>query len=99
MNKALIFLAMLAAMASAALPASAQVSGSVRFGPPPARYERIPGPPGPGYVWQGGEWFWNGNRYVWHNGHYVRHERGRWIPAHWRQTPRGWVRVEGHWAP
>ena len=79
-----------------ALPANAQVS--VRFGPPPPRYERIPPPPGPGYSWRGGSWSWNGVRYVWVPGAYT-HRRGHWVPAHWVHRPHGWFRVEGHWAP
>ena len=94
-KKALIFLMMLAASLSFALPAAAQVY--VRVGPPPPRYEVVP-PPRPGYAWQAGEWVWNGNRYVWRAGHFARHG-GHWVPAHWRRTPNGWVRVEGHWAP
>jgi hypothetical protein len=22
----------------------------------------------------------------------------RWVPGHWRSTPRGYVWIEGHWA-
>ncbi len=96
MKKFLVFIGMLAAITSAALPAAAQVGVSVRFGPPAPRYEAVPAPR-PGYAWQGGEYVWVGNRYAWHPGHFVRHEGGVWVPAHWRQTPNGWVRVEGHW--
>jgi hypothetical protein len=83
-----------------ALPASAAADIFVRLGPPPIRVERVPPPPGPGFVWEGGYWRWNGVRYVWVPGRYAHGPRvgAHWVPGHWVHRPGGWVWVEGHWA-
>jgi len=94
-------LAMASILAATGVPGGAQVGISVRIGPPPpARVERIPVAPGPGYFWRAGHWFWNGTTWVWVGGAYIaRPAAGAvWIPGHWRHVPRGhWVWVEGHW--
>ena len=74
-------------LAATAATAGAQVY--VRIGPPPPpRREVIPAAR-PGYAWQ----------YVWTPGEYVAAPRpaARWVPGHWRNSPRGYYWVEGHW--
>ena len=92
---------LLASGLAGAIPASAQVSGSVyvQVGPPAPQVEVIPANPGGGYVWQAGYWRWNGYRYVWVGGRYVTAPYGGalWVPGHWRHTYGGWVWVPGHW--
>ena len=90
--------AALATVLGAATVAAAQVY--VRIGPPPERpHEVVPVAPHPGWVWQQGYHRWDGHAYVWVPGTYVAppYEHARWIPGHWRQTPRGYIWVEGHW--
>jgi hypothetical protein len=91
-----------AALATAlgfATAAGAQVY--VRVGPPPPpRHEVMPPrPPHPGWAWHEGYHRWDGHAYVWVPGSYVQppYEHARWVPGHWRNTPRGYVWVEGHW--
>ena len=72
---------------------------SARLGPPPPRVEVIGYAPGPDFVWIRGYWDWEGTDYVWVSGHWDRrpYERAVWVPDHWRSSPRGWYRKEGHW--
>jgi hypothetical protein len=76
----------------------AQVYVHIGPPPPPVR-EVVPPPPHLGYVWQPGFHRWDGARYVWVPGTYAAGPRpgARWIPGHWRPTPRGYVWIEGHW--
>jgi len=71
----------------------------VTVAPPPPRYEVIPAPPGPVYVWQPGHWRWNGNGYYWVPGHYVSrpYAGAGWVPDHWAASGGGWVFVAGRW--
>lgn len=73
----------------------------VRIGPPPRHHEMIPPPPPEhrDWAWHAGYNRWDGHRYVWVPGEYVAPPRphARWVPGHWRNTPRGYVWVEGHW--
>jgi hypothetical protein len=67
--------------------AHAQVTFDVHIGtPPPApRAYRIPGRPGPDYVWVEGYWYPQGSRYRWHNGYWTRppYEGAYWVaPYH-----------------
>lgn len=83
-----------------ATAAGAQVY--VRIGPPPPRPHEVVPPPPPmhrDWVWHEGYHRWDGRHYVWVPGSYVAppHPHARWIPGHWRNTPRGYVWVEGHW--
>lgn len=80
------------------LAADAQVY--VHIGPPPPPvHEVVPVAPHRGWVWQPGYHRWDGARYVWVPGTYAEppHPYARWVPGHWRNTPRGYVWVEGHW--
>jgi uncharacterized protein YcfJ len=68
-------------------------------GPPPPPAETvIVAPPGPGYVWVGGNWVWNG-RWVWVAGHwgYPPYAGAIWVPGYWHRGPYGWHRSPGHW--
>jgi len=74
------------------------LTGCVVQGPPPvpvARYETVPPPPAPRFVWQPGGWHWDGRAYVWHAGHYVerRPEYHHWVVGHWG----GGVWIAAHW--
>jgi hypothetical protein len=90
-----------ASMFAIATAAGAQVY--VRVGPPPPpRHEVMPPPPHehPNWVWHEGYHRWDGHAYAWVPGTYVAPPYGhaRWVPGHWRNTPRGYMWVEGHWA-
>jgi hypothetical protein len=83
-----------------ATAAGAQVY--VRIGPPPPHpREVVPPPPPehPDWVWHEGYHRWDGRSYVWVPGTYVvpPYRHARWVPGHWRATPRGYVWIEGHW--
>jgi hypothetical protein len=69
--------------------------------PPPLRREVIPPRPRdhPNWAWRGGSYRWVGGRYRWSPGMYMNPLRpgARWQNGEWRQTPRGWVWVEGRW--
>lgn len=71
----------------------------VRIGPPPVVVERQVVAPYPNYVYQPGYYRWVGARYVWTGGRWVAppYHHARWIPGHWRHTPRGYYWVDGHW--
>ncbi len=73
--------------------------GYVEREPPPARFERIPPPPGPEHVWVAGYWSWDGRAYLWVPGAYqVRPRRGAvWVDGRWARRERGWIWVEGRW--
>lgn len=70
-----------------------------RFGPPAARWERIPPAPGPYYVWEPGFWSWNGGGYYWVPGHYVYppHHHARWAPGYWQPQNGIYIFIGGHW--
>ena len=74
----------------------------VRIGPPAPHHEVVPPAPHehPGWVWQQGYHRWDGHQYVWIPGTYASppYEHAHWVPGHWRDTPRGYVWVDGHWA-
>lgn len=94
MIKQLATIAIFAALAISAVPASAQVY--VQIAPPAPIVETVPAPPGSGYVWLHGHYNWNGNRYVWVGGHYERHA-GQYCEGHWRHDGHGYIWVDGHW--
>jgi hypothetical protein len=58
-----------------------------------------PPAPSPRHVWIGEEWTPSGGTYAYKGGYWAEPPRphARWIPGHWRQTPRGWVWRPGHW--
>ena len=87
------------ALAAAALPASAQVVGSlyVDLAPPPARVEVVPAPR-EGYVWAPGYWRWEEPRrtHIWVEGRYVETRPGhRWVADRWVERERRWYYEPG----
>lgn len=70
----------------------------VREHPPAIRVEIIGVAPSPRHVWIEGYWRWDG-RWVWIPGYWVEspHEHSEWERGHWRETRRGWIRIEGRW--
>ena len=90
---------LLAASASFAAPACAQVSIHISLAPPAPQYEVVPSVQ-PGYVWAPGYWAWSGERHVWVRGRpIVQREGYRWEPDRWDQRDRGYYRTAGHWQP
>jgi hypothetical protein len=79
----------------------AQAQIAIRIGPPPPPREVVPARPygHPDWVWRPGYQRWDGNRYTWAPGSYAAPPRrgARWVPGHYRHTPRGYFWVEGHW--
>jgi len=66
--------------------------------PPPVLVESAAVAPGAGYVWIGGEWMWN-SQWIWVAGHWglPPYPHAVWVVGYWWRSPRGWVRVAGHW--
>jgi hypothetical protein len=90
---------LLAASASFAAPAYAQVSIHIALAPPAPQYEIVPTMQ-PGYVWAPGYWGWSGERHVWVRGRpIVQREGYRWEPDRWEQREQGYYRTAGHWQP
>lgn len=79
----------------------AQAQIAIRIGPPASRREVIPPRPREhrDWVWQRGYNRWDGQRYAWVPGTYAAPPRrgARWVPGHYRHTPRGYFWVEGRW--
>ena len=94
-----IFLPIVCGLILTAGVAQAQVS--IRIGPPPPPREVIPARPygHPDWAWRPGYHRWDGARYVWVPGSYAAPPRRgvRWVPGSWRNTPRGYVWVDGRW--
>jgi hypothetical protein len=91
--------AVLAAGLSACASAPPPDAVYVETAPPAMRAETSVVSPGPGYVWVPGWWNWSGGDYVWVTGVWLQPPRPatRWVAPVWRQTSRGWYRVDGHW--
>jgi hypothetical protein len=90
---------LLAASASFAAPAFAQVSIHIALAPPAPQYEVVPTMQ-PGYVWAPGYWGWSGERHVWVRGRPIAQREGyRWEPDRWEQRNQGYYRTAGHWQP
>jgi outer membrane lipoprotein SlyB len=66
--------------------------------PPPPAETVVIAPPGPGFVWVGGEWVWNG-RWFWRAGYWGRppYPHAVWVRGDWRREPGGWHHAPGHW--
>jgi outer membrane lipoprotein SlyB len=81
--------------AGAAAPASTVV---IQQAPPPAPVQTVVVPPGPGYVWIGGEWEWNGG-WIWVAGHwgYPPYPHALWMPGRCWHDGYGWHNSRGHW--
>jgi len=88
---------LLAASASFAVPAYAQISINIGLAPPAPQYEVMPTIQ-PGYVWAPGYWAWSGERHVWVRGRPIAQREGyRWEPDRWDQRNQGYYRTAGHW--
>lgn len=72
------------------LSSVADVAVQLNVGPPPLRYEVVPGPR-QGYVWAPGHWQWSGNAHVWRAGNWVQAR-----PGYAYQQPQ-WVERGGRW--
>ncbi len=82
---------------------SAQVSISVRFGPPPLPVYEQPPCPEQGYIWTPGYWAYDPSfgDYYWVPGTWVQApEAGYlWTPAYWGWGGEGFIFHEGYWGP
>jgi len=80
-------------------PQEPQQQQPVNQAPPPPPQETFTAPPpGPGYVWAGGDWVWN-NGWVWAPGRWViaPHPGAVWIGGGWARGPYGWYHHGGRW--
>ena len=70
----------------------------VKQAPPPVLAETPVAAPGPGYIWQTGEWQWK-DGWVWVAGRwaYPPHPQAVWVRGSWYQGSQGWLFVAGHW--
>ena len=70
----------------------------VKIRPNRPHYERVVAP-SPRHVWIDEEWEPRGNDYVFVGGRWAEppREHQRWVPGHWRSTPRGDMWIAGHW--
>ncbi len=74
----------------AAIPqahAGTRLSVAVGFGPPPPRFERMPGPRA-GFFWSTGYWHWHR-----HRARYV------WVPGRWHRARPGYTIGRPYWRP
>jgi hypothetical protein len=78
------------ATAFASAPAYSAVNIDLNIGPPPVRYEAVPGPRA-GYIWAPGFWDYSGSKHVWRGGHWERDRPGQ----HWHNG--GWAQRDGRW--
>ncbi|PAS94733.1 MAG: hypothetical protein CGU28_13590 [Candidatus Dactylopiibacterium carminicum] len=73
------------------------VSVDVRVGPPPLRYERLPGPRA-GYLWRTGYWQWSPHGYVWIPGAWMSSRPGHiWVGEQWSPYGGNWHFQPGRW--
>jgi WXXGXW repeat (2 copies) len=98
--------AVLASLASAPRPSSAQVQVTlpgvrVSIAPPALRYEVTPPAPSPRHQWIPGSWGWRGAAHVWMGGHWALPPAYGyvWEPARWENAGGAWVLYDGHWRP
>jgi WXXGXW repeat (2 copies) len=98
-RKILLASAVVAAMGSFSVPASAALY--VEIAPPAPRVEVVPSPRY-GYTWAPGYWDWRGNRHAWVTGHWERERPGyayvapEWVQrdGRWTMDRHGWERRE-----
>jgi len=78
----------------------AQVSVSIRIGPPPLPIYEQPVCPDDGYIWTPGYWGWN-DGYYWVPGTWVlAPEVGLlWTPGYWGWGGNSFIFNEGYWGP
>lgn len=95
--------ALLAFVLLAPLPAAAQISLSIRIGPPMLPVFSQPRLPAAGYLWTPGYWAWNpGDQdYYWVPGTWVRPPRVGllWTPGYWANEGPGFRWRVGYWGP
>ena len=89
------------ALGTIALPAAAQVSGSlyIDVAPPAPRVEVMPAPRA-GYVWAPGYWRWEEPRrsHVWVDGRWEAERRGyRWSADRWVARDNRYYYEPGRW--
>jgi len=95
----LLAAATLVLAAQLALPAtaSAQVTFSIRVGPPAPLVEQVP-LLRPGEVWAPGYWAWHEDRHIWIRGRALLQRAGyRWEPDVWEQRNNLYYRHPGRW--
>ena len=92
-----LFLCAVIAASAAAMPAAAEISINLNFGPPATRYEAVPAPRS-GYVWAPGYWRWQNERHVWTTGHWIEERPGsRWVADRWEPREGRHYYSPGHW--
>lgn len=93
--------ALLAFVLLAPLPAAAQISLSIRIGPPMLPVFSQPRLPAAGYLWTPGYWAWNpeDQDYYWVPGTWVRPPRVGllWTPGYWANEGPGFRWRVGYW--
>ena len=95
-----LFLAVLM-LTALSTPSSAQISISVRFGPPPLPVYVQPLCPAEGYIWVPGYWAYGDDDYYWVPGTWVlAPEPGLlWTPGWWGWGGEAFIFHEGYWGP
>ena len=70
----------------------------VKIRPNRPHYERVVAP-SPRHIWVEEDWEPRGNDYVFVGGRWAEppRDRARWVPGHWRHSPRGDYWKPGHW--
>src|SRR5215472_9963191 len=90
-------------MLALAIPSSAQIRVSIRFGPPPLPIYEQPLCPGPNYIWTPGYWAYDydDEDYYWVPSTWVlAPEVGYlWTPGWWGWMGDGFIWHEGFWGP
>ena len=98
-----LFLCAVIAASAAAMPAAAELSINLNFGPPAPRYEVVPAPLS-GYAWAPGYWQWQNEQHVWRTGRWIEARPGsRWVADRWEPrdgrhyySPGRWEQVADH---
>jgi len=92
-----LFLCAVIAASSATMPAAAEISINLNFGPPAPRYEVIPAPR-PGYAWAPGYWRWENERHVWRTGRWIEARSGsHWVADRWEPKDGRHYYSPGRW--
>lgn len=95
MRKILLATAVVAALGSISVPASAQIY--LQIAPPQPRVEVVPAAR-MGYAWAPGYWDWRGNRHAWVAGHWERERPGyAYVAPEWRERDGRWYMERNGW--